>query len=357
MNMSVSEIAHSGRYVINFYFQKKRQTHYSFPGSHVGFKSREDAEKCEAYIRAKLLTTSKAAPLPIGNAIIRSFFLDLADKKKPSTVHHYELSFRKYWLKHFEGLDLRLIEQKDLIRIAEEVLPTLGGSSTNTRSSVIAFVKFLKRLNPDLDPEPFRDEKKNFKKHVDIKRTPIYSEWQFMKFLSKIEDDMDRAIFVFFFCFGLRLNELRGLRWCDIEGENLYIRKQYCDKAGQEPMLVLPKTKQSARSYPLEGITLEVISALPKGEPEEFIFKGTSGKPIGEMTLRQHLRKYAESAKLHVIRIHGFRHSCATHMIHSGIEPRIVAEWIGDTIDTTLKVYCDVQAEEKKGIIGKTFHF
>ena len=31
--MSVSEIGHSGRYVINFYFLKARQNHYSFPGN------------------------------------------------------------------------------------------------------------------------------------------------------------------------------------------------------------------------------------------------------------------------------------------------------------------------------------
>ena len=57
------------------------------------------------------------------------FFLDLADKKKPTMVHHYELAFRKYWLEYYEGLDLRLIEQKDLIRIAEEVLSLGKGES------------------------------------------------------------------------------------------------------------------------------------------------------------------------------------------------------------------------------------
>lgn len=355
--MSVSEIAHSGRYVINFYFQKKRQTHYSFPGSHIGFTSREDAKRCKAYIRAKLLGSVKAAPLPIGNAIIRSFFLDLADKKKPATAHHYELAFRKFWLAHFEGLDVRLIGQQDLIRIAEKVLPDIEGSSTNVRSSVIAFVKFLQTINRDLDPAPFRDGKKNFNKHTDIKRTPIYNEWQFIRFLSKVENEQDRAIFVLFFCLGLRLNELRSLRWGDIANGFLYIQKQYCDKAGMKPMLIDPKTKQSKRVYPLEGFPLEVLSALPKGNPDEFIFKGISDKPIGEMTLRRKLRKYAKLANLHLITIHGFRHSCATHMIHMGIEPRIVADWIGDTLRTTMEVYVDVQAEEKRGIIGKAFRF
>lgn len=355
--MSVSEIGHSGRYVINFYFHKVRQTHFSFPGSQKGFRSREEAESAQAYIRAKLLSNSKSGPLPIENSIIRSFFLDLADKRKPTTVYHYENSFRKYWLKYFEGLDLHSLEQKDLIRIAEEGLPSIEGSSTNARSSVIAFVKFLRTMNHDLDPTPFKDEKKNFEKRPRIPKNRIYSQWQFMQFLSKIEKAQDRAIFVFFFFFGLRLNELRGLRWCDIIDGWIHIRCQYCDKAGRKPMLIAPKTSKSVRPYPLEGMPLEVLSALPKGNDDEFIFKGASSKPIGESTLRRKVKQYAEMAGLHVIKIHGFRHSCATHMIKMGIEPRIVANWIGDTIRTTLEVYCDVQSKEKEGLIDKAFGF
>lgn len=53
--MSVSEIGHSGRYVINFYFHKARQNHYSFPETP---KDLEELKKMPSTRRAPLLQAS-----------------------------------------------------------------------------------------------------------------------------------------------------------------------------------------------------------------------------------------------------------------------------------------------------------
>lgn len=55
--------------------------------------------------------------------------------------------------------------------------------------------------------------------------------------------------------------------------------------------------------------------------------------------LRGRLKKSKKKANLHEIRVHDFRHSHASLLIELGYSPLLIADRLGDNVDTTLKVY------------------
>ena len=56
--------------------------------------------------------------------------------------------------------------------------------------------------------------------------------------------------------------------------------------------------------------------------------------------LKKRNKKYEELSKLRHIKLHKFRHSCATELINKGFSPEQVAAWLGhSSSEVTLKTY------------------
>ena len=59
---------------------------------------------------------------------------------------------------------------------------------------------------------------------------------------------------------------------------------------------------------------------------------------------------------MHYIKIHEFRHSCATYLINKNVDPKDIASWLGhSSVDITLRVYAHllpVRKEKVKNVIN-----
>lgn len=67
-------------------------------------------------------------------------------------------------------------------------------------------------------------------------------------------------------------------------------------------------------------------------------FVVSDAKPIADSTIYARRSLLADKANLHHIRIHDFRHSCASLLINSGANVTLVAKYLGHTkIEETLK--------------------
>ena len=66
----------------------------------------------------------------------------------------------------------------------------------------------------------------------------------------------------------------------------------------------------------------------------------SNAKTIADSTIYARRTKLANEANLHAIRIHDFRHSCASLLINSGANVTLVAKFLGHTkIEETLNTY------------------
>jgi site-specific recombinase XerD len=79
------------------------------------------------------------------------------------------------------------------------------------------------------------------------------------------------------------------------------------------------------------------------------IYKGVP--VLSENTVHRLNVFYCSKAGLgHPLKIHEFRHSCASNLLKAGIPVRIVARWLGDTEATVMNVYSHLFPAEKQAI-------
>ena len=115
------------------------------------------------------------------------------------------------------------------------------------------------------------------------------------------------------------------------------------------------KTSSSVRYYPYVKDIKELFLKLKKEKnlkKNDFVFiNQTNNKVIGETTIRRNLTNYSEKAGLHYIKIHEFRHSCATYLINKNVDPKDIASWLGhSSVDITLRVYAHLLPDRKEKV-------
>ena len=73
-------------------------------------------------------------------------------------------------------------------------------------------------------------------------------------------------------------------------------------------------------------------------KPSYFVFGGY--RPIPESSIQGRKNYFFKKAGLAPIRLHDFRHSCASFLINHGTTPVLVSKWLGHAnISMTLNVY------------------
>ena len=113
----------------------------------------------------------------------------------------------------------------------------------------------------------------------------------------------------------------------------------------------MPKTKNSYRTIPICDKLLNDLQKLYsevskyKNFPKSFfVFSKDGGlTPVSENYIRDNKNKICNLAGLRAIRIHDFRHSCASLLINKGANITIVSKYLGHAkIDETLNTYSHI---------------
>ena len=139
----------------------------------------------------------------------------------------------------------------------------------------------------------------------------------------------DRAMLELFYSSGLRLSELTGLRWIDLDLQAGEVR-------------VLGKGNKT-RIVPVGRHAASALRALGEVEgvvPEQPVFKGRGGAPINPRTVQLRLKKLAllQGMPKHV-HPHLLRHTFASHMLESSGDLRAVQELLGHADIATTQIY------------------
>ena len=87
---------------------------------------------------------------------------------------------------------------------------------------------------------------------------------------------------------------------------------------------------------------------------EGFVFKTATGNPISQRNLTRHFHSTLEKVGLPRISFHALRHTAATLMLQSNIDPRLVQEMLGhSTIVLTLDTYSHVIPDHHEEIASE----
>lgn len=183
----------------------------------------------------------------------------------------------------------------------------------------------------------------------ELKKEMLFFTYEeYSKFILQEEDIKFKAYFeTLYFC-GLRKGEANALNWNDInfEKQTININKNVSLKIKGEKYKILPtKTKGSNRILPIPNKLLNDLKLL-KTEYEQysnfelswFVFGGVY--PLADTTVQVHKNNNCKLANVKKIRIHDFRHSCASLLINNGASINLVAKYLGhNDISTTLNTY------------------
>lgn len=177
----------------------------------------------------------------------------------------------------------------------------------------------------------------------------FYTYDEFKQFISVEKDLKWKCIFEILYYCGIRRGELRGLQWKDInlDKRTLSITKQITDRNGsiKNVRFSLPKTKSSIRTLKMPQILVDDLKMLKSEfktmkEFNDDFFVAGSIFPVATNTINNHKDKNCKLANVKRIRLHDFRHSCASLLINKGANVQVVAKYLGHAkIEETLKTY------------------
>lgn len=185
------------------------------------------------------------------------------------------------------------------------------------------------------------------------KEMSYYTYEEFKKYLVNEDNLMYRCLWEILYYCGLRHGEARGLQWCNInfEKKTLSVTKQVIAPpagSGLSYKITPPKTKSSYRTIPVHNKLLSDLHLLKEyliennsySDNNYIIYTSKPNEPFSSNLILDRRRDLAKKAKLKVIRIHDFRHSCASLLINSGANVSVVAKYLGHSeIEETLNTY------------------
>jgi integrase len=150
---------------------------------------------------------------------------------------------------------------------------------------------------------------------------------------------------------GLRLGELRALRWRDLDMGVLRVRVH---RAVVDGRLTTPKSRSSERSVPLASRLVAELDVhhrrAPYNTDDDLVFAHPyTGRPLDDTRLRRRWRAALERADVRPVGLHGLRHTFATTIAASGeASLRTLQEWMGHTEARTTQIYAAYLPSERE---------
>lgn len=210
----------------------------------------------------------------------------------------------------------------------------------------------------------------------DNKEIKVLTQEEQSKFLEAIKGHELELLFILALGTGLRLGELLGLKWCDIDFKNNELTVQRSiqrvpifegDKIVKyEVIEQTPKTKNSNRTLP---IPINIINKLKKYKKEQnqlilYIGEGYSnnnyilcdklGNIIDEKKPGRNLKSILKKLEIEPMKFHALRHTYATRLFEAGVPPKTVQHLMGHAdIQTTMNIYTHVMKGEKIEAVDK----
>jgi len=162
-------------------------------------------------------------------------------------------------------------------------------------------------------------------------------------------DVRDRAVLEVFYSTGIRVSELVGLNWADIDFRLEIVR--VTGKGSKE------------RIVPIGEIALQAL--LDYGQEqrkrwnrtckgENAVFLNNRGERITARSVARIVEKHLKQAGIHIkMGPHGLRHSFATHLLNSGADLRSIQELLGHASLSTTQRYTHVNLDQLTAVYDK----
>lgn len=157
----------------------------------------------------------------------------------------------------------------------------------------------------------------------------------------------NRVIFELLWVSGMRISELSGLNYEDLNLEQNEIR--VFGKGAKERIVLIPdKTKELLKNY-INNVSDLIFKTEKTGESPLFI--NNHGFRLQNQSIRKALKQVVNSLEIpKKVTPHVFRHSFATRLIENGADLRVVQELLGHSSIANTQIYTHVSMQRLKSV-------
>lgn len=151
---------------------------------------------------------------------------------------------------------------------------------------------------------------------------------------------------------GLRLGEVSGLKWEDIDFKKnfLYVRRTIIRIKEEEKSFLIestPKSDSSNRVVPIPSFLMESLTTLKNNNNYYLLSKNT--KLYDPRLLESFYKRTLEKCDITYNKFHTLRHTFATRCVESKMDIKTLSEILGhSSIEITLKLYVHPSYEMKR---------
>lgn len=196
---------------------------------------------------------------------------------------------------------------------------------------------------------------------LEAEKLHYYTPEQYLKFADAAKaqaiESGDWRYYVFFsiaFYTGMRKGEINALKWSDLEGNIIHVRRSIAQKLKGDDVETPPKNRSSYRDLQVPAPLLAILSdqrARHQQIPafsEDFRICGGQAV-LRDSTIEHKNQLFAKSAGLPHIRIHDFRHTHASVLINEGISIQEIARRLGHSkVEITWNTYAHLYPREEE---------
>lgn len=299
-----------------------------------------------------------------------------------SVKHSTAVSYRGYIDRHIAPNigEIRLCElnvcilQEFFVERYEHGSARGGGLSAKSVRNI--YLMLHRALKKAVDVEII---KRNYANGVELPRqkTPemtvltVEEQNRLMSELSRSEEKLAFAVYLAIMT-GMRLGEIAGLRWCDVDlvKRTIHIRQtvnrlpSLDGKTKTVLVIDTPKSKASVRDIPFSVNVQERFKEQRKNtiavngqmqRPEnDYVLCLRKGYPCEPSTIQSTFKRILRDAGIRRVKFHSLRHTFATRAIENGMDVKTLSAILGHAdVGTTLNRYAHVLDEHKRQAMDK----
>ena len=232
-----------------------------------------------------------------------------------------------------------------------------GGLSSKTVSDIVfvlkSALKYGKRKHGFVDVHDVLDVPTP---HVHRGRVETFGEKETKKLSQLLVKNWNRASAMILLSLntGLRLGEVCGLRWSDLDDKELELSvnrtvQRTWNIKGTTLLVQSPKSESSCRTLPLEKELMKRIRSLRTEETDDCYILNGKLYPMDPRSLQYRFTNILRRSNMKIRNFHVLRHSFATRCIEKGMDAKCLSEILGHAnIKTTLQLYVHPTKTQKR---------
>lgn len=289
----------------------------------------------------------------------------LVNRVKPSTYASYFQCMTGYVIPFYQERGHEQISVKTAVDFSSRITQNQDISESYKRKILTIYKTALREILKG------SGEYSSILNAITMPRVPssdvqIFSVKEQKMIEKTVIDSHDKKLLGILLCFytGIRLGEICGLKWGDIDFEagamvvaRTVTRVKNFNENGKKTTLNVgsPKSAHSVRKIPLPGFILDLAQKYKMDTSDEDCFVlSDEAIPLDPRKYQKLFQTVLKHSGVRSRKFHAIRHTFATRALELGVDIKTLSELLGHSnVSITLNIYAHSMFEQKRKAIDK----